>query len=582
MPDLADGETAEVQGSAKDPYLLKNSGGVYSCTCPAWRNQSIAIEKRTCKHLRKFRGEAAEIERLGNVLPGKPIKVKAAGGAEGDEPEAEGPPLLLAHTWTNDVDLTGWWMSEKLDGVRAFWDGKQFISRLGNVFHAPDWFKQALPDMPLDGELWLDRKSFQRTISIVRRQDKSDHWHEIKYLVFDAPAVNDVFERRVEAVRDAVARKPVDFILAHEHIRCLGVSHLEEELARMESVGGEGLMLREPGSKYIAGRSSTLLKVKKFYDAEAHVLEHQPGAGRHKGRLGALLVQMADGTKFSVGTGFSDAQRNQPPAIGSTITFRYQELTDRGVPRFPSFVGLRSDAAPSLLLPQTAQPAGLAKKVSQGTKAQAAADKKLEAPSGPAESPATGVQSPRYFEFSDGKSSKFWELSIVGTEVRTRYGKIGAAGQTTVKSFATGAAALAYAEKLIDEKTEKGYEEAEPSEAPAAAATPSKSPSPSSAKPAASKKKDEEEEEAEDEAEEETPAASAASGVIRRYFEFEDDTASKFWEIKVAGKDVTVRFGRIGTNGQSKVKSFPSPAAATAHAEKLIEEKTEKGYEETD
>ena len=102
-------------------------------------------------------------------------------------------------------------------------------------------------------------------------------------------------------------------------------------------------MLRQPGSLYEARRSSTLLKVKRFHDAEATVLEHLPGAGRHKGRLGALAVQLPDGTNFSVGTGFSDAQRENPPSIGSTITFRYQELTDGGVPRFPSFVRVRTD-----------------------------------------------------------------------------------------------------------------------------------------------------------------------------------------------------------------------------------------------
>jgi DNA ligase 1 len=120
--------------------------------------------------------------------------------------------------------------------------------------------------------------------------------------------------------------------------RCTGLAHLREELTRIESLGGEGLMLREPGSLYEAGRSTTLLKVKSFRDAEARVVDHVPGKGRHKGRLGALVVELPDGTSFSVGTGFSDAQRNQPPAIGSTITFRYQELTDGGVPRFPSFV----------------------------------------------------------------------------------------------------------------------------------------------------------------------------------------------------------------------------------------------------
>src|SRR4051794_15555261 len=166
MPDLGDGESVEMKGSGARPYILKNLGGVYSCSCPAWRNQSVAIERRTCKHLRKLRGDAAEEARLGADLPERPVPAKG---------EASAPPLLLAESWDGAADPAGWWLSEKLDGVRAFWDGKQFWSRLGNPFHAPDWFVAGLPDAPLDGELWLGRKQFQRAVSIVRRQDKSDH-----------------------------------------------------------------------------------------------------------------------------------------------------------------------------------------------------------------------------------------------------------------------------------------------------------------------------------------------------------------------------------------------------------------------
>ncbi len=137
MPDLKDGETAEVKGSARRPYILKNMGGVYSCTCPAWRNQSVAIERRTCKHLRSYRGEQAEKDRLGSLAP--------AAAKTAHEGEDNAPQLLLANSWENDVDLTGWWMSEKLDGVRAWWDGKQFLSRQGNVFHAPIGSSPACP-----------------------------------------------------------------------------------------------------------------------------------------------------------------------------------------------------------------------------------------------------------------------------------------------------------------------------------------------------------------------------------------------------------------------------------------------------
>ncbi len=419
MPDLDDGQSTEMQGSGSKPYTLKNVGGVYSCTCPAWRNQSVGIERRTCKHLRKLRGDAAEEARVGGDLP---VKVKTAA-----EKETSVPPLLLAESWDNVTDPAGWWLSEKLDGVRAYWDGKQFWSRLGNLFHAPDWFTAGLPDIPLDGELWLDRKKFQRTVSIVRRQDKSDHWKEIRYVVFDAPKLEKDFETRFGFVRDCLAQHRPTYASAHDHEKCRGIDHLRGELQRLEALGAEGLMMRRPGSRYESGRSSTLLKVKSFHDAEARVVKHLAGAGRHKGRLGALMVELEDGTSFSVGTGFSDAERGNPPPVGSMISFRYQELSDGGVPRFPSYLGVRAEGnAP---VPKESEP-----------------------------SRATTAGS-RRFEFSEGKSDKFWEIAVSGTEVTVRYGRSGTAGQTNTKGFKDEAAAARHAEKLIEEKTEKGYSE---------------------------------------------------------------------------------------------------------------------------
>jgi DNA ligase-1 len=166
-------------------------------------------------------------------------------------------------------------------------------------------------------------------------------------VVFDAPAEKTPFENRIEYLQDLFAGAKFEFASMLEHKTCNGLTHLKKELARVEAIGGEGLMLREPGSRYAVGRSSTLLKVKTFHDAEAIVLAHQPGKGKHKGRMGALNVQLPDGTEFSIGTGFSDKQRDSPPAIGSTVTFRYQELTDAGVPRFPSFVAVRKNDAPA-------------------------------------------------------------------------------------------------------------------------------------------------------------------------------------------------------------------------------------------
>jgi DNA ligase-1 len=194
MTDLHDGETFEMKGSGAKPYVLRNSRGVYSCTCPAWRNQSVPIEVRTCKHLRLMRGDAAETARIGHA-PADPVR-RAPRTVTGATETGGEPPLLLAHPWDHLTDLAGWWMSEKLDGVRAYWDGSRFISRLGNEYRAPDWFVDGFPAEPLDGELWLDRQMFQRTVSIVRRHDASDKWKEITYVVFDAPALVAPFEQR--------------------------------------------------------------------------------------------------------------------------------------------------------------------------------------------------------------------------------------------------------------------------------------------------------------------------------------------------------------------------------------------------
>ena len=350
MPDLQDGETYEMKGSAAKPYELKNTGGVYSCSCPAWRNQTVRIEQRTCKHLRKLRGDAAEDTRIaaagGPLTPARPVRGKAkaepAAGAPAEDDDA-GAPVLLAERWDGAQDPSGWWMSEKLDGVRAYWDGKALVSRLGNAFAAPAWFLAGLPDTPLDGELWAGRKQFQRAVSIVRRQDGSELWKGITFVVFDAPTLDAPFEDRLARCRALLEGAGEPHARVHEHQPCASVEALRAELARIEALGGEGIMLRQPGSRYVAGRSTTLLKVKSFRDAEARVVGHVPGEGRHQGRLGALLVERPGGTRFSVGTGLSDAERAAPPPIGSVITYRYQELSEAGVPRFPSYVGVRED-----------------------------------------------------------------------------------------------------------------------------------------------------------------------------------------------------------------------------------------------
>ena len=340
LADLPDGGETSVPGSGGRSYTLRNVGGAYSCTCPAWLHQSAPAERRTCKHLRKFRGDAAEEARLGAPLPQRAISSSGGGGGSSN---VNAPPLLLAHRWEEHHDPTGWWLSEKLDGVRAYWDGKQFVSRLGNAYLAPDWFVEGLPDFPLDGELFAGRGRFQHTVSVARRMDRGDGWKTLSFVIFDAPALSHGFEDRIRHLEDHFGANPWDRAKVLEHRVCEGHDDLQAELRRVEGLGGEGVMLRRPGSRYVAGRSETLLKVKSFLDREARVVGHQPGTGKHAGRLGALLVELPDGTPFKVGTGLSDAERNNPPDIGEIVTVRYQELTDAGVPRFPSYIGVRAD-----------------------------------------------------------------------------------------------------------------------------------------------------------------------------------------------------------------------------------------------
>ena len=451
MPDLADGESTEMKGSGSKPYQLKNVGGVYSCTCPAWCNQSLPIEKRTCKHLRKLRGDAAEEVRVQSALPAKPTRPD---GAE----QTEELPVLLAHVWSDEYDPTGWWMSEKLDGIRAYWDGKQFLSRKNNLFYAPDWFTEGLPAHPLDGELWIARQQFDRTSGIVRRQDKPDIWKEVKYLVFDAPDATGPFEDRMKFLTDLARSWKAPFAALHDHVVCTGADHLVSELDRVTRLGGEGLMLRKPGSAYERTRSTTLLKVKKFLDAEAVVIGHEAGLGRHKGRVGALMARFGNGKEFKVGTGLKDRERESPPAVGSIINVKYQELTKDGIPRFPVYVGLRPDAAPSVNPPTRSSSGGLP---SPGSPASSGGLPSPGSPPVPVSSgESTMAATPkRYFEFIEDGSSKFWEVWMDGPDVTTHWGKIGTAGQTKTKTFADEAKAKKEYDKLLAEKTGKGYME---------------------------------------------------------------------------------------------------------------------------
>lgn len=257
---------------------------------------------------------------------------------------AEPPAILLANVYRGQVDLSRYMVSEKLDGVRAIWDGKLLSFRSGRPIHAPDWFVAGLPQQQLDGELWIARGQFERVSGIVRRDIPDDTaWREVRYMIFELPGAPGPFSTRAEQIKRVVAEANVPWLFEISQFFPVDRSSLKKRLDEVVRQGGEGLMLHRADAPYQTGRGDVLLKLKPWEDAEAIVVGHQPGRGRHAGVLGALRVRLPDGRELLLGTGFSDAQRRHPPAIGSTVTYRFRDLTSKGMPRFASFLRIRDE-----------------------------------------------------------------------------------------------------------------------------------------------------------------------------------------------------------------------------------------------
>lgn len=253
-------------------------------------------------------------------------------------------PLILATEAPPHLDPQGWLVSEKFDGARAWWDGSRLRFRSGLPIMAPAWFTAALPAQALDGELWLARGRFEELSGIVRRQQPVDaDWRRVRLMVFELPGATGTFAQRAARIQQLSAQQPASSPWrAVEQFELPSAAALKVRLQEVVKAGGEGLMLHRADALYETGRSPALLKLKPLQDADAVVVGHQPGQGRHAGRLGALKVRTQDGQEFLLGTGFSDEQRDQPPAVGTVVTFTYQGTTAQGVPRFASFLRVRS------------------------------------------------------------------------------------------------------------------------------------------------------------------------------------------------------------------------------------------------
>ena len=257
-------------------------------------------------------------------------------------PAADSIPLLLAETDHGQADVSLYLISEKLDGVRAFWDGQVLRTRKGNLINTPAWFVSGFPAHPLDGELWIGRGQFERLSGTVRRQIPEDAaWREVTYQVFELPQAPGSFRQRAKNLLILTAEAAVPWLQAVDQFELGSRKSLEKKLAEVIKAGGEGLMLHRADAQYTTGRSADLLKLKPWYDAEATVIGHQPGKGKFSGMLGALRVRTEGGIEFMLGTGLSTATRRNPPPIGTLVTYRYRELNSKGRPRFASFYRIR-------------------------------------------------------------------------------------------------------------------------------------------------------------------------------------------------------------------------------------------------
>jgi DNA ligase-1 len=269
------------------------------------------IEQRECKHITAM---------LCGVVPTKAPPAASKTVTPKRVNRDSDFQVALAEKWTSESPK-GDYMSEKLDGMRCIWDGTILKTR--------------------NGELFIDRGKFQDVVSICRKSvpNRAD-WSTVNFMVFDAPSVSKPFADRVDAIDQELVG--CTWAKPHTHVICKGRNHLTAELDHILQLGGEGVMLRKPGELHKSGRTTDLLKVKRFHDDDAIVIGTESGTGRNAGRVGALnCLDSTSGVAFKVGTDLKDSMRDNPPTIGTVITYKYQEKTRDGKPRFPVFVRIR-------------------------------------------------------------------------------------------------------------------------------------------------------------------------------------------------------------------------------------------------
>jgi len=265
-----------------------------------------------------------------------------------------------------------WWMSEKYDGVRAIWDGKQFSSRNGQIYHAPKWFTDAMPrSIGLDGEFFGGPHKFAETSGTVRRKDSD--WKHISFMAFDLVSHESdklPYSERYQLLKGLVQeahRRKSSWIKLVTQIPITSTAQLYTFYQKVLRSGGEGVMIRNPLAPYEHKRSKNLIKFKPVHDQEAVVTGFVEGRGKFKGVLGAFQVDMLDHEtkqplqkhfnlsghmskefrsqyKFQDGVIKHFPKKNEKfPTLGSVVTYEYMSFTKDGLPRQPIFLRLRSD-----------------------------------------------------------------------------------------------------------------------------------------------------------------------------------------------------------------------------------------------
>ena len=256
---------------------------------------------------------------------------------------------MLANKY-NGQEPSNYYISEKLDGMRAIYDGytNTFISRNNKPINAPLFFTQYFPrDIILDGELFISRKNFKGTGIFRKKIPVESEWKKGVYMVFDTPLIVQPFEERYENMK--LLLKDIPYLKVVEQIKVKNIDHMYKFHNKLVEEGAEGSMLREKGSYYENKRSNTLLKIKDFFDDEVVVNSVELGENRLSGVLGALYVKWLNpkmGTsEFKVGSGFNDDERKNYKKLypkGTIITIKYWEIDPISKkPRFPIFMNIK-------------------------------------------------------------------------------------------------------------------------------------------------------------------------------------------------------------------------------------------------